>query len=91
VRGRRDRQRHGLIGFVGLVVPHAIRRIVGPDHRRVLPLSLITGAAALVLCDLGARFAFRWLGTEPPVGAVTAVLGGPAFLLMLRRSRVLRG
>lgn len=77
----------GLIGFVGLVVPHAVRRIVGPDHRVVLPLSILVGAAALCACDLGARLAFRWLGTEPPVGAVTAILGGPAFLWLLRRSR----
>jgi iron complex transport system permease protein len=77
----------GLIGFVGLIVPHAVRRIVGPDHRVVLPLSILVGAAALCACDLGARLAFRWLGTEPPVGAVTAILGGPAFLWLLRRSR----
>jgi len=75
----------GLIGFVGLVVPHALRRIAGPDHRLLLPLSILTGAAALVACDLLARVLFRWLGTEPPVGAVTAILGGPAFLVMLRR------
>ncbi len=75
----------GLIGFVGLVVPHAVRRLAGPDHRLVLPLSLLAGAAALVLCDLAARVSFRWIGTEPPVGAVTALVGGPAFLWMLRR------
>jgi iron complex transport system permease protein len=51
-----------------------------------LPLSLVSGAALLVLCDLLARLLFRWLGTEPPVGAVTAILGGPAFLVMLRRA-----
>ena len=76
----------GLIGFVGLVVPHALRRLAGPDHRRILPLSMILGAAALVACDLLARLLFRWLGTEPPVGAVTAILGGPAFLVLLRRA-----
>lgn len=76
----------GLIGFVGLLVPHALRRLVGPDHRHLLPLSLVSGAALLVLCDLLARLLFRWLGTEPPVGAVTAILGGPAFLVMLRRA-----
>lgn len=75
----------GLIGFVGLVVPHALRRLVGPDHRLVLPLSLAFGAVTLVLCDLGARLAFRGIGTEPPVGAVTALVGGPAFLVLLRR------
>jgi iron complex transport system permease protein len=76
----------GLIGFIGLVVPHALRRLVGPDHRALLPMSIALGAAALVVCDLGARLLFRWLGTEPPVGAVTAILGGPAFLAMLRRA-----
>jgi iron complex transport system permease protein len=75
----------GLIGFIGLVVPHALRRLVGPDHRVLLPMSIALGAAALVGCDLGARLLFRWLGTEPPVGAVTAILGGPAFLVLLRR------
>jgi iron complex transport system permease protein len=75
----------GLIGFVGLVAPHLVRRAFGPDHRVVLPMSMITGAAALVACDLVARVAFRWLGTEPPVGAVTALVGGPAFLVLLRR------
>jgi iron complex transport system permease protein len=77
----------GLIGFVGLVVPHALRRLSGPDHRRVLPFSLLLGAAMLVGCDLASRLAFRWLGTEPPVGAVTALIGGPSFLWLLRRAR----
>jgi iron complex transport system permease protein len=76
----------GLIGFVGLVVPHVLRRVVGPDHRRLLPFSLLLGAATLVGCDLVSRLMFRWVGTEPPVGAVTALLGGPAFLVLLRRS-----
>ncbi|MCC6525266.1 MAG: iron ABC transporter permease [Polyangiaceae bacterium] len=75
----------GLIGFVGLLVPHAARRLVGPDHRVLLPLSFLGGGAMLLLCDLGARLAFRWLGSEPPVGAVTALLGGPLFLALLAR------
>lgn len=75
----------GLIGFVGLVVPHALRRILGPDHRVLVPVSLLSGGAMLVLCDLVARLSFQWLGTEPPVGAVTALVGGPLFLLLLRR------
>jgi iron complex transport system permease protein len=76
----------GLIGFVGLVIPHAVRRLVGPDHRVLLPLSFITGAAMLVLCDLGARLAFRVFGTQLPVGAVTALIGGPVFLYLLTRT-----
>ncbi len=75
----------GLIGFVGLVVPHAVRRLAGPDHRVLLPLSLVAGAVVLVACDLVARLSFRWLFTEPPVGAVTALLGGPVFLVLLKR------
>ena len=77
----------GLIGFVGLVVPHAVRRLVGPDHRALIPGSLLLGAATLVGCDVVARAAFRWLGTEPPVGAVTALIGGPVFLVLLYRTR----
>lgn len=77
----------GLIGFVGLVVPHAARRMVGSDHRLVLPASLLLGAAVLVGCDLVTRAAFVWLGTQPPVGAVTALIGGPLFLVLLYRTR----
>ncbi len=77
----------GLIGFVGLVVPHAVRRIVGPDHRRVLPAACLLGAVTLLGCDLVARAAFQWLGTAPPVGAVTALIGGPVFLVLLHRTR----
>lgn len=77
----------GLIGFVGLVVPHAVRRLVGSDHRVVLPAALLLGGTTLVACDLVARAAFKWLGSEPPVGAVTALIGGPVFLLLLHRTR----
>lgn len=77
----------GLIGFVGLVVPHAVRRLFGPDHRILVPASLLLGATTLVVCDLVARAAFLWLDTEPPVGAVTALVGGPAFLAILHRTR----
>ena len=76
----------GLVGFVGLIVPHVARRLVGPDHRRLLPVSALFGAAFLVVADAGARLAFLPLGTEPPVGAVTAFVGGPFFLWLLRRA-----
>lgn len=72
----------GLIGFVGLVVPHVVRLLVGPSARLVLPLSAIGGAALLVYADLAARM----LG-EIPVGVVTAVIGAPFFLVLLRRVR----
>jgi iron complex transport system permease protein len=76
----------GLIGFVGLVTPHAVRRLAGPDHRVLLPLSMAAGGAMVVGCDLLSRLSFRWLHTEPPVGAVTALVGGPVFLWLLKRS-----
>lgn len=75
----------GLIGFVGLIVPHALRLILGPDHRLLLPGSALVGAAFLVLCDTAARTALP--GRELPVGAVTALAGGPLFLALLRRQQ----
>ncbi|HSO36449.1 MAG TPA: iron ABC transporter permease [Labilithrix sp.] len=77
----------GLIGFVGLIVPHALRRLLGPDTRILMPASLALGGAALVLCDLVSRGAFRFFHTEVPVGAVTALIGGPLFLVLLVRRR----
>lgn len=73
----------GLIGFVGLVVPHLLRRLIGPDHRLLLPAAFLGGATFLVLADLAARTLAA--PTELPVGVVTALLGGPFFLLLLRR------
>ena len=75
----------GLIGFVGLLVPHLLRLLVGPDQRLLVPLSALGGAAFLCLSDLGARLAFPLFGAEPPVGVVTALLGGPLFLWLLRK------
>jgi iron complex transport system permease protein len=75
----------GMVGFVGLIVPHLLRRVLGPDHRVLLPASVLFGAAFLVLADAAARLAFLPLGSEPPVGALTALLGGPLFLWLLRR------
>lgn len=73
----------GVIGFVGLIVPHAVRAIVGPDHRTLLPVSVAAGAAFLVLADAAARTVAA--PAEIPVGAVTALLGGPFFLVLLFR------
>ncbi|MDR5708607.1 MAG: iron ABC transporter permease [Armatimonadota bacterium] len=73
----------GLIGFVGLLVPHLVRRLVGPDHRLVLPGSALAGGALLVEADLLARTVAP--PTEVPVGVVTAFLGVPFFLWLLRR------
>lgn len=75
----------GLIGFVGIVVPHAVRLTVGTSYRAVLPLSVLLGGAFLVLADLVARTALA--PAELPIGVVTAFIGGPFFLLVLRRSR----
>jgi len=79
----------GLIGFVGLMTPHMVRLMVGADHRRLLPASILGGAAFMILADLAARTAIR--PEEIPVGAVTAVLGGPFFLYLLRRERKAAG
>ncbi|WP_422742603.1 FecCD family ABC transporter permease [Micromonospora sp. WMMD754] len=73
----------GGIGFVGLMVPHAVRLLVGPDHRRVVPVSLLLGALFLVLVDLLSRTLDR--PNEMPIGIFTAVLGAPFFLWLMRR------
>jgi len=76
----------GLVGFVGLIVPHAVRAAFGPDHRLLLPASALAGAAFLVLTDTLARVLLA--PVELPVGVITALLGGPFFLfLFLRRLR----
>ncbi|MCZ2153495.1 MAG: iron ABC transporter permease, partial [Bryobacterales bacterium] len=73
----------GPIGFVGLIVPHALRILVGPDHRVLLPCAFLTGAAFLTLCDTAARVMLS--PADIPVGVVTALLGGPFFIVLLRR------
>jgi len=75
----------GLIGFIGLVVPHLIRLLVGPDHRVLLPASALAGASLLLLADLLARLALA--PAELPIGIVTALLGAPFFLYLLLRGR----
>lgn len=77
----------GLIGFVGIVVPHAVRLVVGTSYRLVLPISLLFGAAFLILADIPGRVLDN--PAETPIGVVTAFLGAPFFLLILRtRKRV---
>ena len=73
----------GPIGFIGIIVPHLVRLIVGSDHRVLLPASALFGAAFLVGCDLLARTLIA--PVEIPVGVITALLGGPFFLWMLVR------
>lgn len=75
----------GLIGFIGLVVPHLMRLLVGPDHRLLLPASALVGASLLLLADLIARLALA--PAELPIGIVTALIGAPFFLYLLVRGR----
>jgi iron complex transport system permease protein len=73
----------GPVSFVGIIVPHLVRLVVGADHRLVLPASALVGAAFLIICDLVARTIIAPL--ELPVGIVTAIIGGPVFLWLLFR------
>ncbi len=75
----------GIIGFVGLIVPHCVRIICGPDNRKVIPYSLLAGAAFLVACDTAARTMAS--PTEIPVGVVTSLFGAPYFIALLLKKR----
>ncbi len=75
----------GIIGFIGLVIPHLVRMLTGPDHRILLPLSAIIGALLLLLADIGARLLMA--PSELPVGLVTAVIGAPFFTFLLIKQR----
>jgi iron complex transport system permease protein len=72
----------GPIGFVGLIVPHALRLAFGADHRILAPASFLLGAAFLAICDTVSRMALA--PAEIPVGVITAMLGGPFFIWILR-------
>jgi iron complex transport system permease protein len=76
----------GLIGFVGIIVPHAVRLRCGPSYRRILPLTAVLGGAFLCLADLVARTILA--PAEVPIGVITAIIGAPFFLVVLRSSRV---
>jgi iron complex transport system permease protein len=78
----------GIIGFVGIIAPHAVRMLIGPDHRLLLPASALAGASFLILTDTIARTALS--PTEIPVGVLTALCGGPFFLILLKTRRVPR-
>jgi iron complex transport system permease protein len=78
----------GAIGFVGLVVPHIVRRLVGPDHRMLMPMAVIAGGIFLLVCDTIARTLIPLTGGgggELPVGAITALVGAPLFVRLLTR------
>jgi iron complex transport system permease protein len=78
----------GLIGFVGIIVPHVVRRLAGTSYRLVLPLSLLSGAGFLVLADTLARTVLS--PAELPIGVVTAVIGSPVFIWILHTTRAVR-
>jgi iron complex transport system permease protein len=75
----------GIIGFVGLMVPHMLRMVAGPDNRKLLPLCFVGGGVYLLFCDIIARVILS--GQELPVGIVTAILGVPFFIFLLRKGR----
>lgn len=75
----------GIIGFIGLIIPHGVRLITGPDHRKLLPVSALAGAIFLVLCDALSRNLFAPM--EIPIGVVTSLFGAPFFLYLLIKSR----
>jgi iron complex transport system permease protein len=75
----------GLIGFVGVIVPHTVRLLAGPSYRAILPLSMLFGAAFLTLADVAARTLSS--PAELPIGVVTALIGAPFFVVVLRTSR----
>ena len=75
----------GLVGFVGLVMPHAVRLVLGPDHRLLIPAAALAGATFLVVADTLARTVLA--PTELPVGILTALIGAPFFIYLLRRTR----
>ena len=75
----------GVIGFVGLIVPHAVRLVAGPDNRRVVPYSLLCGALFVILCDTLARTVLR--PEELPVGSLTSIVGAPLFIYLLYKNK----
>ena len=75
----------GTIGFVGLIIPHMMRMLLGPDHNRLLPASLLAGASFLLLADLAGRSLFSPL--ELPIGVVTSLVGAVVFIVIFYRSR----
>lgn len=75
----------GVIGFVGLIVPHAVRLVAGPDNRRVVPYSMLCGAIFVLICDTLARTMLR--PSELPVGSITSIIGAPLFIYLLYKNK----
>jgi iron complex transport system permease protein len=76
----------GVIGFIGLVIPHILRILLGPDNRTVMPLSMIAGASFILICDYAARIVAPQFGVLP-IGVITALIGAPIFIALLLRRR----
>ena len=74
----------GVIGFVGLIVPHIVRQLVGSDHKKLLPMSMLVGASVLLLADLAARLLLA--PSEIPIGIITSLVGAPLFIFLLKKS-----
>jgi iron complex transport system permease protein len=79
----------GIIAFVGLIVPHVVRMLIGPAHRALVPASILGGAVVMVLADLVARTAVDY--ADLPIGMLTALVGGPFFFWLIRRERASSG
>ena len=75
----------GMIGFVGLVIPHSMRMLLGSDHRKLVPLSALTGSIFLVWMDVLCRIAIK--GAEMPIGILTAMVGAPCFVYLMARRK----
>jgi iron complex transport system permease protein len=80
----------GIIGFVGLIIPHTVRLVLGPDHKQLFPFSMLAGAVFMILADTLARMLIPPM--EIPVGIITSLFGAPFFIYLLRKRRqVLKG
>jgi iron complex transport system permease protein len=75
----------GIIGFVGLIVPHMMRLIVGPNHKILIPLTCLAASIFMILCDLASRTLFS--PVEIPIGVITAIIGAPVFIILLKKGR----
>ena len=75
----------GVIGIVGLIVPHAVRLVAGPDNRKVVPYSMLCGALFVLVCDTIARYLLR--PSELPVGSITSIIGAPLFIYLLYKNK----
>jgi iron complex transport system permease protein len=74
----------GVIAFMGLIVPHVMRLLVGSDHRRLIPASILGGATLLLLADMGARLLLA--PAEIPIGIITSLVGAPVYIILLKRN-----